>query len=286
MGTHVDDQGGGIGRADLEAAVGLLHASLKDSNESQSVEALEAALRSREAQIEAKFKAELDRLRVELRLDNGENSSLSFVIRSAVARLTEAPPNLHQATVMFAAGSIYHTGESGSGRWRIGSLVASALIVLGQSMVVVGVFTGTVLPSCARSDQCDRKGTFCSVDVGGRCWYCGSDAPLPAQADRATGGRLNEVHALDYAGFNTTLVTEVCASPVEQRVTNGVGDEVIRPDTFVQSWCDACVHAIDGHVDDLSIPILIQANVAAMGLFDWVTLVLASCSRFDSWRRA
>eukprot|EP01043_Picozoa_sp_COSAG02_P050079 COSAG02_NODE_5104_length_4627_cov_3.621466_1_plen_128_part_00 len=84
------------GRADLEAAVASLHASFKDGNEAESVETLERLMIAREAVLRAEFAATL-----ETKLEAA--APLSAAVRSAVAHLTEAPLNFHQATVMYAA---------------------------------------------------------------------------------------------------------------------------------------------------------------------------------------
>jgi hypothetical protein len=81
---------------------------------------------------------------------------------------------------------------------------------------------------------------------------------------------------LDYAGFNTTLAAQVCAEPTSGVGVDGAGNEFEFTLAAVKTWCEACVHAIDGQVDDLTAVRLAQANVAAMGPFDWVCLVLAT----------
>ena len=47
------------------------------------------------------------------------------------------------------------------------------------------------------------------------------------------------------------------------------------PRASVQSWCERCVFN-DGRVDELTIASLVEGNIAAMGLFDWVALVLST----------
>jgi hypothetical protein len=141
-------------------------------------------------------------------------------------------------------------------------------------MVAVGVATGTISSSCASNDQCEQ-GRYCSVGGRGRCHYCGSDVPLPQQTDPATGGTLNWAEAENNAGFNATLVAETCADPADRRGTQGDGVEWTFPREAVQSWCERCVFN-DGRVDELTNIQFAQANIAAMGPFDWVALVLCS----------
>ena len=260
------------GRADLEAAVALLN--VKDGNEAETVETLESLMIAREAELQAKFDAKLDALETKLEAA----APLSAAVRSAVAHLTEAPLNFHQATVMYAAeqsGSDGETAGSALLRRRMGSLALSALMVLMQCMVAVGVYAGTFLPACASSDQCAQKGTWCEVGRRDRCVYCGGDVPLPPQTDPATGGTLNVPHASDYAGFNLTLVAEVCAAPTDRLGLNENGLEIAFTRAAVVSWCETCVFN-DGRVDELTGSSLTQANVAAMGPFDWVALVFAT----------
>jgi hypothetical protein len=253
-------------RADLEAAVASLHASfnVNDGNEAESVETLERLLRAHGDELRAEFAATL-----ETKLEAA--APLSAAVRSAVAHLTEAPLNFHQATVMYAAEQSGSDGEAARGALLLrlaGSLVLSTLMVLMQCMVAVGVFAGTVEPSCATSDQCAQKGTYCTVGGIDRCTYCGEDTPLPQQTDPATGGTLNRANAPDYAGFNLTLVAEVCAAPIDNDRSPVMSTNTVR-------WCEACV-LNDGRVDELTVASHAQANVAAMGPFDWVALVFAT----------
>ena len=262
-------------RADLEAAVASLHASfnvnVNDGNEAESVETLERLLRAHGDELRAEFAATL-----ETKL--AQAAPLSAAVRSAVAHLTEAPLNFHQATVMYAAEQSGDDGEAaGSAQLllrRAGSLVLSALMVLMQCMVAMGVALGTAFPACASSDQCAEKGTWCEVGGIDRCVYCG-DAPLPPQADPATGGTLNWADAPDYAGFNLTLVAEVCAAPTDRLGMDGLGSEISFPRAGVVSYCETCVFN-DGQVDELTAASLTQANVAVMGPFDWFALVFAT----------
>jgi hypothetical protein len=246
----------------LEAACARLR--LREDMKPKTVEDLETVMRAREAllkaELQAKFDAKIEQLQAQL-AENG--APFSSAVRSVVARLSEARPNWHQATIMLFAAD--------DELWRFGAFLVSVLMVLGQSMVAAGVVAGTGNPSCASSDQCERKGMFCGVGVGGsdRCLYCGNSVPLSPQTDPATGGTLNDARATDHVGFNTTQVAEICAGA-------NPSNPIFNTRAGVDSWCQTCVHAIDGRVDELTATILAQANVSAMGPFDWVALVLAS----------
>ena len=113
--------------------------------------------------------------------------------------------------------------------------------------------------------------------VGGndRCGWCGGRVPLPRQTDPATGGTLNWAVAPDYVGFNLTLVAEVCAAPTDRLGIGESKNERPFPRASVVSWCETCVFN-DGQVDELTLVSLAQANVAAMGPFDWVALIFAT----------
>ena len=189
-------------------------------------------------------------------------------VRKIFARFTEAPPNMHQALVHWAAEE-EGDDEDAASRWL--GLCASVCMVLGQCMVVAGVFYGTVLPSCSSSDQCGA-GTYCTVGGSARCNFCGSAAPLLGQTDPAGGGTLNVPDAEDFAGFNTTLVAEVCASPTERLRADGF----LLPTTAVASWCETCVFTIDGTVDPLTNDRLVAGNVGAMGPFDDAAMIFAT----------
>ena len=76
-------------------------------------------------------------------------------------------------------------------------------------------------------------------------------------------------------GFNLTLVAEVCAAPTDRLGIDGLANELPFPRASVVSWCETCVFN-DGQVDELTAHSLAQANVAAMGPYDWVALVFAT----------
>jgi hypothetical protein len=188
-----------------------------------------------------------------------------------VAHLSEAPTNWHQIAVYFA--SLPAADEDAA--WSVITVLAGFAMVLGQCAVAAGLFIGTRRPSCESSDQCAQKGTWCAVGDGDRCQFCGNLVPLPLQTDRATGGTLNQPEYEDFAGFNATLVEEVCADPTDYDGRPDWATSATFP-KLVKSWCETCVSPIDIRVDPLTIDSLLAANVAAMGSFDWVALVLAT----------
>lgn len=149
-----------------------------------------------------------------------------------------------------------------------------------QCTVVAGVLVGTVIASCLNSDQC-AAGTYCHIggssasQLQSRCFFCGQNAPLPAQVDPATGGTLNDGGAAtlsDFAGYNLTGVAEVCAQP---SLGTGHASFGTHGELAVVSWCEACVRN-DGTVDPLTAVGLLADNEAAMRPFDWAALLFAT----------
>jgi hypothetical protein len=122
-----------------------------------------------------------------------------------------------------------------------------------QCMVVVGVFAGTFAPACGSNDQCHQAGTYCAVGKSDRCQFCSTASGmhqvdlLPPQTDPATGGTLNDVNALDFAGFNLTAVAELCADPSLYTGDWKTGrlDDWTTPS--IVSWCKSSNAAL-GHL--------------------------------------
>lgn len=158
--------------------------------------------------------------------------------------------------------------------------VAGLVVVLLQIITCIGIFLGAaMIRGCDTNDTCDMsKGLFCQYkterttsvasEMGdeaerGACRFCGGGAtympPLPLQ-ETADGETLNWAYAADYAGFNATLVAEVCQSPDRSRTET--------------NWCDACVGAVTGTVDDFVQCDLWTQNIRAMSLQDWMALLL------------
>ena len=65
--------------------------------------------------------------------------------------------------------------------------LGGCFIVVLQSVVAVGLWIGTVVPSCASTSQCGES-SWCDLELGraGRCDYCGPDMFL---------GRIAQHHA-------------------------------------------------------------------------------------------
>ncbi len=233
---------------------------------------LEAAVEEVRAEMDAKLQA----LRAELGAGPGAggaaSSQLNDAVRSVVAHLSEAPTNFHQALVYFASVSQEDSGD-GAGRagmvqWLPWMAISAALMVLGQIAVAAGLLVGTDEPGCANSDQC-RRGAFCNVDRG-RCAYCGESwqMPLPKQIN-AAGGTLNVVSDPAFVGFNLTLVAEICVAHPSAQVKNSEWGDIVVSAAATASWCESCVHAVDGTVDPLYGSTVMAANVQAMRPFDW-----------------
>ena len=155
------------------------------------------------------------------------------------------------------------------------TLFAAVLIVIGQCSAAFAASAGAHKPSCQSSDQCN-DGLFCGVkpeNIGGRgrCYYCGDSVPLSIQYD-STGAILNDPRQPGHpTGFNVTLVGEVCTLPAAVTVHGLTSRGDPRSWDWsaerVASWCEACVSAVDGHVDPLTQTQFARASVNSMGPF-------------------
>lgn len=158
------------------------------------------------------------------------------------------------------------------------------LMVLAQSAATIGILTGTVAQACGSTDQCRQAGQYCQVGGMDRCQFCGSMVPMPLQIEPMTGAILNAPFTKQggvygggqFGGFNASLAAEICAHPAARMGNNGAGDDWPFTRAGVASWCETCVHRVDGTVDPIDQRNFIAANVAAMGLFDWVALTFAT----------
>ncbi len=220
----------------------------------------------------------------------GPGSRFEAGVKNVFGRLTEAPANMHQATV-FAAAS--ESDADADLRSRAPLLVAvSITIVFAQCSTVSAVVNGTLQPSCMQNDQCERSGTFCSLRGFSRCVYCGSHAPLDPEY-LPNGDALNDGQSDRFVGINTTLAAEVCADfslsggkgwlprvgcewskswggmhgLVGECFTPGDGVP-IEPD-YVTAWCDRCLSPITGKVDILTGFTAATETIESMSFSDW-----------------
>ena len=216
--------------ADGEAALEVARAKLKQADDIS-----EATVDAMERLMDLKLAKELS-----------DKTPAEVAIREVVARLTEAPCNWHQSVAFFAALPV-EDADAGRRWW---ALAVGALMVLGQTMVAIGMAMGTLSPTCETNDMCAQAGTYCAVGSTNRCNYCGMDIPLPQQVDLETGKILNRPMQ-DFGGWNKTAIAETCADPsLGKGIVGDVADGVF---TFagVKSWCEACVF-VDGEADRLT----------------------------------
>ena len=228
-----------------------------------------------------------------LRLKAASTVDGSAVVRAAFAYLTEAPLNWHQVTVYYAGSD---SPEDAPMKGRLPLLFAgSAAMSLAQSVAVVAVYQGTYAPACTNSNQC-YAGAWCQVGMRPHCVYCGDVVPMPMQlADSCapteisvaskTGSTGSGCQTWNYppdpnfSGWNSSLVSSVCAvvpgtglPAARDDGTPAGGGAAAFPADTVASWCERCVHAIDMTVDSTTPLGLIDDNVGAMGVFEFVTL--------------
>ena len=191
---------------------------------------------------------------------------------------------------------------------------AGLVMILLQICALMAIVAGTMWRTCLSNDMCPRKGTFCN-NGRDRCLFCGIDSPWNREIiecpEPPTSCHESGCYRGCLAPYNTSAVAELCAKPrpvekwikiVDRSSTeynsadkgglSGPGLKVEVPcDEFshagceldgvvpletVVAWCGAClVNGFTGEADTLTNTDSIVENVVAMGLMDWVTLVLA-----------
>jgi hypothetical protein len=265
---------GGVGPAEAAAAMRAMEAVLAEREERAQAElaAVRAELQDMRTAVGASARAGMD--------------PLKSAVLDTVAKLTEAPCNFHQATVYFCASD--ELADEEYARKAPVLMLTSWLLVLLQCMASMGVYVGTFRPSCASSDHC-APGLYCENSGGRRCIFCGQDVPLPLDTDGPCtfNGFLtvsdpvcrtyNEPIDPNFSGFNLTRVATVCTTPYIDRVgLRADGGPYFLPAPMVKSWCERCVHAIDGTVDPLVRDAHAAANIGAMGFLDNAALIFSS----------
>jgi hypothetical protein len=218
------------------------------------------------------------------------------------------PCNWHQATIFFAGSD--DPADAAMKAWSQLMLFAGLVIVAFQVVAALGVLFGVAFPACKTSKQCGQAGTFCARNSNRQqCQFCGWHGPLSQykgdnikdnnmemlnghesyvdcdwSAKTTLVGRTEVMEDTCLPPPNKTLVRELCndygnykniLTPGGYPTEEAMGGARIDA-TWVQSWCEACVNAVDWEPDMFTTIDLGYDNVDAMGLFDWVTLVLAS----------
>eukprot|EP01043_Picozoa_sp_COSAG02_P036646 COSAG02_NODE_2698_length_8208_cov_10.377482_4_plen_163_part_00 len=107
--------------------------------------------------MEQRLRAERESLSAELaELRAALGGGAGGGVKSAVARLTEAPANFHQACVHFAVSDAPEDVAMMKGNKTAMLLLSSGLMVLFQTVACIAMLVGAFLPSCFSSDQCER----------------------------------------------------------------------------------------------------------------------------------
>ncbi len=271
-----------------------------------------------------------------------QQSVIASHVQSAVARLTEAPTNWHQAAV-YACTSF--DPQDSAVRWRL--FAGSVTMILFQLTAAVGALRNTQAVSCSSNVQCQVEGMYCEVFSAGvgyssrqsdRCSYCGRQSPVPLQANPQTGeiwNRPADARGVDNifsphlpqqfvvsghewwpgesfyrhynpqepelrvsvsdeartnpvfvtitkdAGWNFSTVEWTCSHPDVGLSVNSHSEGIENNRSpvsvdYVRNWCEGCVFLLEQDVNELTEASWIRGNLAAMGAFDWSTLLLAS----------
>lgn len=163
-------------------------------------------------------------------------------------------------------------------------------MVLAQAAAATGVFMGIYGASCKDNAMCTGAGMFCDGSLE-RCAYCGDSC------DHDLAGYCGDAVVQRVGSINVTDVLSACSSVVVRERNDGPGDgdgdgpgnggggpglgEMMRQykrARTASSWCRVCVSATSA----TPVITLTQAgtgatNVDNMALFDWITLLFASC---------
>ena len=225
------------------------------------------------------LEARVDALELDRTLKRSAATTTSAV-RGALARLSEAPTNWHQATAYLVGPPVAADAGGESDRMtlgaRLGMVAASAAMVLFQALVAVAVFWGVFIPSCSDNTSCNY-GTYCPVGAAWECQNCGYLNPLMAEPPPPDydPSRYRGL-ALRWGGdVNYTLVRSICAAPTDLEVFNtwGCGGERTRLSRdAVLNWCENCVRPASGNVT-LGPP---SFSASKLVIGDWAAMALCT----------
>lgn len=232
----------GQGSGGVEAV--NIEAGLKDGSISPEDAVLLMQEQLRQMVSKKQVVAMLGELRAEL---GGPAAPAEAAIRTVVAQLTEAPTNWHQGVLY---GLVTRDPQDVELRqWAPLGYAVSWIIVFMQSAVAVGLFMGTMTPTCATNDHC-ISGMYCRVDWP-HCDFCGNRVPLAMEiegvcafsgedsslglltVEDATCTTLNNPMDPNFAGFNSTGIAAVCDDP---RLSTNMA--TVEMSENILPWCD------------------------------------------------
>jgi hypothetical protein len=142
-------------------------------------------------------------------------------------------------------GRIARNGAVTRGAFFPWFMTNQACMVLAQVAVLAGVKASTREPSRFASDQCDT-GWYCTIGGESRCYPCG------------------EIYHACIQTSNVS-VADICSHQPNPAIPPPYPDDcwldgyVEDHGPFLASWCEACVHPIDGMVR--SFPMLVRIDL-------------------------
>lgn len=148
---------------------------------------------------------------------------------------------------------------------------AGFLMVLGQCLCTASLIMGTSRLACASTDHCN-PGQWCRVGERNRCNYCGDYAGL--------AGFINETTTADRCSDEgaEAWIAEFDAirrqNPEEFFDQNA--DKLPELGPLLEEWCNTCVHAVNGHVNNMTQGQATALSIAAMGAPDIMVFILTS----------
>eukprot|EP01052_Picozoa_sp_SAG31_P021186 SAG31_NODE_1626_length_7710_cov_28.409933_1_plen_268_part_00 len=214
--------------------------------------------------------------------DGSLSENQTEAVQKLLARMTQAPPNLHQFTCFALSRS--PSGSDAAIRRKGPALFALSFVIVAlQTMTAVAVFQGTAFTSCATNDACPGSGSgmYCELSRS-RCRYCGDVVVVPMENDQATGATYNDWKDDAFAGYNSTAFNKACSLPSDRLVyppgaapvQRALRSQILDRGT-VSNWCDACHHVETGSVNILTKDKHYHGSIAAM--LPVVSQILQTC---------
>ncbi len=160
----------------------------------------------------AQLKAEIKQLRIELGGSPLADDAAADDDETPLVQQT--PTNFHQAAVFYLASDAPRDAAMAARAPLL--FIGSLSMVVMQTLVALGVFAGTISPTCSSSSQC-AAGTFCKVSSdsawSARCLWCGADPPLPMSHEGVCHSYIgSSPSAVGHRAMDFTIADSACTT--------------------------------------------------------------------------